>query len=133
MDDAGIVERLLADPRLLRLPLVRYGNEVTAGRAEATWAALAQPAGGALSAVTATTAPHDDAGPPRRRPSATSSIMKPGPRMTPDALADPDEPDEDEHRAMIQRDAHRRPPGAMLARWMTTTSREDPPGRSACG
>jgi hypothetical protein len=31
------VERLLADPRLLRLPLVRFGNEVTAGRAEATW------------------------------------------------------------------------------------------------
>jgi arsenate reductase len=38
MDDAGIVERLLADRRLLRLPLVRYGNEVTAGRAEAVWA-----------------------------------------------------------------------------------------------
>jgi arsenate reductase-like glutaredoxin family protein len=35
--DAEIVERLLADPRLLRLPLVRFGNEVTAGRAEATW------------------------------------------------------------------------------------------------
>ena len=39
MDDAGIIERLLADPSLLRLPLVRHGNEVTAGRAEATWAA----------------------------------------------------------------------------------------------
>jgi hypothetical protein len=38
MDHAGIVERLLADRRLLRLPLVRYGNEVTAGRAEAIWA-----------------------------------------------------------------------------------------------
>jgi len=38
MDDAGIVERLLADRRLLRLPLVRYGNEVTAGRAETVWA-----------------------------------------------------------------------------------------------
>jgi arsenate reductase-like glutaredoxin family protein len=37
MDDAGIVERLLADASLLRLPLVRHGNEVTAGRAEATW------------------------------------------------------------------------------------------------
>lgn len=37
LDDAGIVERLLADPRLLRLPLVRYGNEVAAGRDEATW------------------------------------------------------------------------------------------------
>jgi arsenate reductase-like glutaredoxin family protein len=39
MDEAGIVERLLADPRLLRLPLVRYGEAVTAGRAEATWKA----------------------------------------------------------------------------------------------
>ncbi len=39
MDDAGIIERLLADPSLLRLPLVRHGNEVTAGRAEPTWAA----------------------------------------------------------------------------------------------
>lgn len=39
MDDAGIVARLIADPRLLRLPLVRHGNEVTAGPAEATWAA----------------------------------------------------------------------------------------------
>jgi arsenate reductase-like glutaredoxin family protein len=32
MDDAEIVERLLADPSLIRLPLVRFGNEVTAGR-----------------------------------------------------------------------------------------------------
>jgi arsenate reductase-like glutaredoxin family protein len=39
MDDAEIVERLLADPRLLRLPLVRFGNEVTAGKAEGTWKA----------------------------------------------------------------------------------------------
>ena len=37
LDDTGIVERLLADPRLLRLPLVRFGNDVSAGRAEATW------------------------------------------------------------------------------------------------
>ena len=37
MDDIEIVERLLADPRLLRLPLVRNGNEVTAGRDEAAW------------------------------------------------------------------------------------------------
>lgn len=39
MDDAEIVERLLADPRLLRLPLVRFGNEVSAGPAETTWKA----------------------------------------------------------------------------------------------
>jgi arsenate reductase-like glutaredoxin family protein len=37
MDDAEIAERLLADPSLLRLPLVRNGNDVTAGRAESTW------------------------------------------------------------------------------------------------
>ncbi len=37
LDDAGIVERLFTDVRLLRLPLVRRGTEVTAGRAEATW------------------------------------------------------------------------------------------------
>lgn len=39
LDTAGVVARLLADVRLLRLPLVRFGNEVTAGKAEATWAA----------------------------------------------------------------------------------------------
>src|SRR5262249_49178503 len=36
MGDAEIVERLLADIRLLRLPLIRRGNDVTAGRDEAT-------------------------------------------------------------------------------------------------
>lgn len=39
MDEAGIVERLLTDPRLLRLPLVRHGTQMTAGRAERDWAA----------------------------------------------------------------------------------------------
>jgi len=37
MDETGIVERLLADSRLLRLPLVRFGEAVTAGPADATW------------------------------------------------------------------------------------------------
>jgi arsenate reductase len=45
MDEAGIVERLVANTDLLRLPLVRHGNEVTAGRAEATWLAWIKPAG----------------------------------------------------------------------------------------
>lgn len=46
MDDAEIVERLLADHRLLRLPLVRFGNAVTAGRDEVTWKAwLSAPSG----------------------------------------------------------------------------------------
>lgn len=36
-DTAGITQRLLADVRLIRLPLVRYGDEVTAGKVEDTW------------------------------------------------------------------------------------------------
>ena len=47
LDDAGIVDRLLRDNRLLRLPLVRHGNEVTAGTAEATWAAWLKSPGSA--------------------------------------------------------------------------------------
>lgn len=44
MTDDEIVERLLADQRLLRLPLVRRGNDVSAGPAEATWRSwLARP------------------------------------------------------------------------------------------
>jgi arsenate reductase (glutaredoxin) len=38
MTDPEIVERLLTDPGLLRVPLVRHENQVTAGKAEATWA-----------------------------------------------------------------------------------------------
>jgi arsenate reductase (glutaredoxin) len=37
MDDAEIVERLLADGSLLRLPLVRFGTDVSAGRDETIW------------------------------------------------------------------------------------------------
>jgi arsenate reductase-like glutaredoxin family protein len=37
LSDGEIVTRLLADVRLLRLPLIRHGNEVTVGSAEATW------------------------------------------------------------------------------------------------
>ena len=44
MDTSGIIARLLADPRLLKVPLVRYGELVTAGKAEETWKAwLAKP------------------------------------------------------------------------------------------
>jgi arsenate reductase-like glutaredoxin family protein len=46
MDDADIVRRLLADVHLLRLPLVRHGNEVTAGPAESMWAAWLKRASG---------------------------------------------------------------------------------------
>ena len=46
MTDPEIVERLLAGPALLRLPLVRHGNEVTAGTSEAAWTAwLRRPVG----------------------------------------------------------------------------------------
>lgn len=46
LDAAGIVERLLADATLLRLPLVRRGHDVTVGRAESTWTAWLKPGGG---------------------------------------------------------------------------------------
>jgi arsenate reductase len=43
-DTSAIVARLLADVRLLRLPLARYGDDVTAGKDESTWTAwLARP------------------------------------------------------------------------------------------
>ena len=60
LDDAGIVERLLRDNRLLRLPLVRHGNEVTAGKDEATWAAWLKPPASAAAAPGAE--PEGDAG-----------------------------------------------------------------------
>jgi arsenate reductase (glutaredoxin) len=44
-DEAGIVARLLADARLLKLPLVRHGSAVSVGRAEATWSDWLRPAG----------------------------------------------------------------------------------------
>ncbi len=37
LDDAEIVERLLVTPALLRIPLVRFGNELAAGRDELAW------------------------------------------------------------------------------------------------
>ncbi len=39
MDEFEMAARILADQRLLRLPLVRRGNDVSAGRAEAEWKA----------------------------------------------------------------------------------------------
>jgi arsenate reductase-like glutaredoxin family protein len=47
MDDAEIVERLLATPALLRLPLVRFESDVAAGRDEAAWKRWFKPGGGA--------------------------------------------------------------------------------------
>jgi arsenate reductase (glutaredoxin) len=37
MTDNDVMERLLADPALLKLPLVRFGNAFTAGPSDATW------------------------------------------------------------------------------------------------
>ncbi len=37
MTDEELTAKLLADPRLLRLPLVRNGSAFTVGRDEATW------------------------------------------------------------------------------------------------
>lgn len=37
LTDDEVLERLLREPRLLRLPLVRYGDEVTVGLDEETW------------------------------------------------------------------------------------------------
>jgi arsenate reductase-like glutaredoxin family protein len=45
LDEAGIVARLRADPRLLRLPLARHGNQVTVGLDEPTWSTWVKPAG----------------------------------------------------------------------------------------
>jgi arsenate reductase-like glutaredoxin family protein len=39
LGDDEIVERLLANNALLRLPLVRFGSAVTSGQADATWKA----------------------------------------------------------------------------------------------
>ena len=39
LGDDDIAERLLADDKLLRLPLVRFGNAFTSGPAESTWKA----------------------------------------------------------------------------------------------
>jgi arsenate reductase (glutaredoxin) len=49
MSDQEIVERLLADVGLLRLPLVRNGNEVTVGRAEPTWRSWLRDASGSIA------------------------------------------------------------------------------------
>jgi arsenate reductase len=37
MGESEVLERVIADPALLRLPLVRFGNELTIGLDEETW------------------------------------------------------------------------------------------------
>ena len=41
MDRAEVAERLLANPQLLRLPLVRAGNDFSVGLDEAAWKRIA--------------------------------------------------------------------------------------------
>ena len=43
LTDADLAEKLLADQRLLRLPLVRAGNAVAVGRDETAWKAMVVP------------------------------------------------------------------------------------------
>ncbi len=45
MDGAELAGRLLADQRLLRLPLVRCGDRFAAGRDEAAWKAMLEAGG----------------------------------------------------------------------------------------
>lgn len=63
MDDEELVGRLLANQRLLRLPLARHGAAVTAGIAETTWKAWVRAAEAATPPSPAT-APR----PPARSP-----------------------------------------------------------------
>jgi len=39
MGDNEVLARVIADPKLLRLPLIRYGNELTVGVDEEVWKA----------------------------------------------------------------------------------------------
>ena len=71
MEDGAIVARLLADPRLLRLPLVRHGNEVTAGPAEAIWTRWLRPPGAFL-----TRRHGDDDADDRRRTAPTTAQLE---------------------------------------------------------
>ena len=50
MDDAELAARLLADQRLLRLPLVRVGQDFATGRDEARWKAILTAAAASVAA-----------------------------------------------------------------------------------
>ncbi len=40
LDDDEVLSRVAADPRLIRLPLVRFGQQVAAGPDEPAWRAM---------------------------------------------------------------------------------------------
>jgi arsenate reductase len=46
MDDREVADRLAADQALIRWPLVRHGDAVTVGKAEAEWTRWLKPSGG---------------------------------------------------------------------------------------
>ena len=48
MSDAELLERIEHDPKLLRLPLVRAGNQLSVGKDEEAWKAMVAPPGTAL-------------------------------------------------------------------------------------
>jgi arsenate reductase-like glutaredoxin family protein len=79
MDDAEIAERLLAEPSLLRLPLIRNGNEVSAGPFREDVDHLGQ---GRSRALTARTTPTTTTTAPKIA-HRTSSTMKLDPRSRP--------------------------------------------------
>ena len=43
MPDSDLLARIEREPRLLRLPLVRCGNQLSVGRDEQTWKTMASP------------------------------------------------------------------------------------------
>ena len=69
------------DARLLRQPLVRHGNEVTAGRDEATWAAWLKPGRRRHSVRPITSATIDQHDPDRRPAQVVGHEARP--RMSP--------------------------------------------------
>ena len=101
------MERLLADPGLLRLPLVRHANAVTAGKAEDDLGGLAQaPGRERRHALNAEEQPSDDAdrangGPERIAGHEARAAQQP------ETLANPDEAEHHERRGRDQPPAHR--------------------------
>ena len=43
MSDSDLLRRVEMEPKLLRLPLVRFGNRLSVGRDEAAWQAMVTP------------------------------------------------------------------------------------------
>ncbi len=105
MVDLDIVERIQRDQRLLRLPLIRHGAEVTAGPAESTWGtgSRTRPAPpGRVEPDDRADRAEDHAG------QCPAQIVHHGAGASQDAqtLADPDEADQREHSRDQELPAH---------------------------